>query len=161
MTYQRIVVPLDGSLLSEYVFPQVERMATAFQSELTFLHIVPSGLEKSGVVQSGVVQSGEGAVREPTPSQMRAGADITRYLEDLQKQFELKGIRTHWTIRCGDPAEEIVWFVNEHQCDLVIMSTHGKGAPGAENMGSVAVDVLKHLHIPVVLVGVPAGVANL
>jgi len=37
MSYERIVVPLDGSLLSEYVLPQVERMATAFQSELTLL----------------------------------------------------------------------------------------------------------------------------
>ena len=146
MSYQRIVVPLDGSLLSEYVLPQVERMAAAFQSELTFLHIVPSE---------------EGAVREPTPSQMRARADIIVYLEGLQRDFELKGIRTHWTIRCGDPTEEIVWFVNKHQCDLVIMSTHGKGDPGEENIESVAVDVSKQLHIPVVMVGVPASVANL
>ena len=151
MSYQRIVVPLDGSLLSEYVLPQVERMAAAFHSELTFLHVVPPD----------AVQSGEGALREPTPSQIRARADITEYLEDLQKDFEQRGIRTHWTIRCGDPTEEIVWFVNEHQCDLVIMSTHGKGEPDEENIGSVAVDVLKHLHIPVVLVGVPAPVANL
>ena len=121
-------------------------MAAAFQSELTFLHIVPSEAA---------------AVRESTPSQMRVRAGITEYLEELQKDFQLRGIRTHWTIRCGDPTEEIVWFVNEHQCDLVIMSTHGKGEPEGENIGSVAVGVLKHLHIPVVLVGVPAPVANL
>ena len=151
MNYQRIVVPLDGSLMSEYVLPQVERMAIAFKSELTFLHVVPP--DAAG--------SGEAVVREPTPSQVRARADITEYLVELQKDFELRGIRTHWTIRCGDPTEEIVWFVNEHQCDLVIMSTHGGGEPGRENIGSVAVDVLKHVHIPVVLVGVPAPVANL
>lgn len=146
MRYQRIVVPLDGSLLSEYVFPEVERMALAFQSQLTFLHIVPSE---------------EGAGREPTPSQKRARADIIEYLEDLQKDFELRGVRTRWTIRCGDPTEEIVWFVDQHESDMVIMSTHGNREPGQEHMASVEVEVLKRVQVPVVLVGVPTHVARL
>ena len=102
-------------------------MATAFNSELTFLHIVPES---------------EGVAREPTPSQLQARTDIVRYLEGLQKNFEARGIKTHWTIRCGDPAEEIAWYVNEHQADMVIMSTHGQGETVVKDMGSVAVDVL-------------------
>ncbi|MCH7837953.1 MAG: universal stress protein [Chloroflexi bacterium] len=55
MSYAHIVVPLDGSLLSEYVLPQVEKMATAFNSDLTFLHIVPES-------EGGVDPDGEDGV---------------------------------------------------------------------------------------------------
>ena len=146
MSYAHIVVPLDGSLLSEYVLPQVEKMAAAFNSELTFLHIVPES---------------DGVAREPTPSQLQARTDIVRYLEGLQKNFEARGIKSHWTIRCGDPAEEIAWYVKKHEADMVIMSTHGQSEKGVNDLGSVAVDVLRQLRIPVVLVGVPEPVASL
>ena len=146
MSYAHIVVPLDGSLLSEYVLPQAEEMARAFNCELTFLHIVAEP---------------DNEPRELTPSQMRARTDIVRYLEDLQKQFAAKEIKTHWTIRCGDPSEEIAWYVRKHETDMVIMSTHTLAETEANKLGSVAVDVLRQLRIPVLLVGVPEPVANL
>ena len=146
MRYRQILVPLDGSLLSEYVLPQVEKIATAFESQLTLLHVLAQP-DSDG--------------NQLTPSQKRTRANIVEYLQKVQKDFGERGVTTHWTIRCGDPAQEIVWYASQHDIDLVMMSTHGGGSPAGQDVGSVAVAVMRQLSMPILLVGVPHAVAQL
>ncbi len=40
MGYDRILVPLDGSHLAEYILPHVESTAQAFKAEVLFLHVI-------------------------------------------------------------------------------------------------------------------------
>ena len=146
MGYHQILVPLDGSLLSEYILPKVERFAAAFGSKLILLHVVSAEDMEATCL---------------TPSQKKARADIVRYLQGVEDSLARRGLKAQWTLRCGDPAEEIAWYVDRHEVDLVIMSTHGKGDGRQHDVGSVAAETLKRINIPVVLVTVPEAVAKL
>ena len=146
MGYRHILVPLDGSLLSEYILPNVERFVAAFGSKLTLLHVVPAADMEAVSL---------------TPSQKNARANMVRYLEGVEDSLACRGLQARWTLRCGDPAEEIAWYVERYKVDLVIMSTHGQGEARERHVGSVAAETLNRITVPVVLIKVPEAVAKL
>lgn len=146
MGYRRILVPLDGSLLSENILPQVERFASAFQNEMTLLHVVPEE---------------ETPHETLTSSQKQARAGIVRYLQGVEDILKHLGGKVDWAIRSGDPAEEIAEFIRKNEIDLVIMPTHGKGEAYGNRIGSVTAGVLKRVSVPVVTVRAPEPVARL
>ena len=56
--------------------------------------------------------------------------------------------------REGDPLDELLAAVDEHDPDEVLIGTH-RGAAGAEGLGSTAALVLERLDRPVVVVPLP------
>ena len=146
MGYRQILVPLDGSLLSEYVFPQVVQMARAFSSEVTLLYVVPP----NGHLDEGT-----------PPSKKQAVDNIIPYLEGIQDTLASRGMRVDYSILNGDPADEIAWYVKKHQTDMVVMSTHGQGEAYKRKVGSVAAKILDKVSAPVMMMRVPQVVANL
>jgi nucleotide-binding universal stress UspA family protein len=59
-------------------------------------------------------------------------------------------------IRPGRPAEEILRAVNEENCDVIVLGTHGKGFLAQTFLGSVSKSVLQGSRKPVFLVPLPA-----
>ncbi|MGQ9859967.1 MAG: universal stress protein [Thermodesulfobacteriota bacterium] len=63
----------------------------------------------------------------------------------------------------GDPAQEILRYVEENDIDLVVMATHGHGwsthqhRHGQLPFGSVSEEVVKHCPVPVLTVAPPRG----
>jgi nucleotide-binding universal stress UspA family protein len=143
MTYDRILVPLDGSQLAEYILPHVEALALAFHGEVNLLHVV------------------EGKDIDPqrlTPSQRKARADIVKYLEKITQTLAQKQVQAVWWVSFGDPAQEIARRAAESYADLVMMSTHGRGGQEQERVGSVAMAVVSSGTTPVMLVRPPEEV---
>ena len=137
MTYERILVPLDGSQLSEYVLGHVEQMARAFDSRIVLLHVVDP-------------EESEG--RKPTPSQKRAQADITACLKKGSSTLHDKSIASEWIASFGAPAREIVRNLSEFVADLVMMSTHGQGTDDGGPLGSISMAVVSAVVTPAVVV---------
>jgi len=54
--------------------------------------------------------------------------------------------------RRGKAAEEILKCSREHPSDLVVMTTHGRSGPPLWMLGSVAVEVLRGLELPLLVV---------
>ena len=73
MTYERILVPLDGSQMAEYILGQVTTMATKFDSVVTILHVVDAATPRT---------------EDMTPSQKSAQADIAHYVERVAEKLE-------------------------------------------------------------------------
>jgi len=65
--------------------------------------------------------------------------------EDYDTRVEMEHV---W----GDPVEEITDYVDEHDTDLVIIGSHGRGGVRRFFLGSVAEQVLRRLQIPVTVV---------
>jgi len=63
-----------------------------------------------------------------------------------------RGIPFRSERRVGDPAEEIVKFAADEQCDMIAMGTHGHTALANLVMGSVATKVVAVSKVPVLLV---------
>ncbi|MBW2310789.1 MAG: universal stress protein [Deltaproteobacteria bacterium] len=57
----------------------------------------------------------------------------------------------------GYPAEEILRMADEHNCDVIIMGTHGKGIISHTFLGSVAEWVLRRVRKPVFIIPLPKG----
>ncbi len=139
--FQRIVVPVDGSPLSEAILVQVRRLLADEGSAVTLLTVVP------GPVEGWVGNGGLEALRQGTVA----------HLEELRALLQAEGALADTAIRVGDPAREILRYAEESGASLVTLSTHGR--TGLERLvrGSVAEAVLRRSPIPLLLVNPRMG----
>ena len=143
MGYHQILVPMNGTLISEYVLAEVEKLAGALDSQVTLLHVAAP--EGSG-------RNGNAAGNHPPRN------DVDGYLETIQRSLERQGVKVRRSFRSGTPAEEIAWYAREHNTSMVVMSTHGGWNSEAS---SVAAQVLDMVSVPVTMLKVPQRVAAL
>lgn len=76
-------------------------------------------------------------------------------IEELQKAREIMdeaGLNYHLHITVGDPAEIILRYGTENQCDLIIIGPRKLGAIKGLLLGSVTGKVMHHSDIPVLLI---------
>lgn len=129
--YNKILVPLDGSILSEGVLPYVRSLARALHLPVELLH-----------------------VNNPHPG-ASAPAVSTEYLEKIAASFS--GITdVSCTVELGYPAAVIVDRAAEQTGALIAMATHGYSVPQRWLLGSVAEKVL-HATTNHLLLVRPAG----
>lgn len=126
MTFRRVVVPLDGSVTAERALP----LAATFASSLNCrMHIV------------SVDETADGAM---------ANSSIGAYLERQVEAARTMGITASTEQRIGSPAAELLAVVTPG--DLLVLTTHGRGAARRWQIGSVAEKLLRQATAPVALV---------
>lgn len=133
----RLLVPLDGSELAERALAY----ATAL-SIPTAAHLV--------LVRAVVVHTLPGVDgREP---EVHALAEAQQYLTTMADELRARGFAVETATPYGPhPAEWIVTEARLRQCDLIVMTTHGRTGPGRWVFGSVAEAVVAHSPVPVLL----------
>lgn len=136
--FRRILVPLDGSPLSASILPHVERLARVYGSEVLLLRVEPFTI---AVTPSPVL--------EP-PWDPRA---IEASLEEPRRRLEQAGIPASVMAAYGGVAVELLRAARD--CDLVAMSTHGRGGPSRWWFGSVAEQVVRHCATPLLVLRPP------
>lgn len=135
--FHKILVPLDGSELASRILPQVAELAKRFNSEVTLLHVCPSG-------QAAAASSGK-ALEGPSPLKV-----CEAYLSLLAKEFQRQGLQVRWACLQGVASREIIRYAHEQKMDLIAMATHGRGEV-AWLLGSTAEKVVTHATVPVML----------
>jgi len=73
------------------------------------------------------------------------------YLGRVRTELVAAGIPTEAELAYGDPATEIVKWVNREGCDLVAMSTHGHQFIADLLFGQTAIKVQHNISVPVLL----------
>jgi nucleotide-binding universal stress UspA family protein len=141
---QRILVPLDGSALSERALPLATALAQKFGSEITLLRVLD-------------VPPPTLATRYPENHWMREALQFSyreaqTYLEAKCAELAGQGIRARVLVRDQSPAEDILLVAADEKIDLIVMSSHGQGSPSPWTAGSVADKVMQHSPCPVLLV---------
>ncbi|RIK43864.1 MAG: hypothetical protein DCC57_17515 [Chloroflexi bacterium] len=144
VTLHRILVPLDGSELSERALPLAVALAQKFGGEVTLLRVLdvpPPGL----------------GMRYPENHWMREALQYSHreaqeYLEARRAELAGQGVRTRVLVRDESPAEDILLVAADEKIDLIVMSSHGMGGPSLWTAGSVAHKVMLHSPCPVLLV---------
>lgn len=151
--YQRILVPLDGSPLSEAVLPHVEKLARALNIEVVLLHVE--------VTPAPEFDPHESPLGHETEAMRHIRADEKHYVGSVCARLEEAGIRATYLLREGGVAEAIMDAAEVMQADLIAMSTHGRTGMLRLLLGSVAEQVVHESQIPVMLIrphqGAPAG----
>jgi len=145
--YKKILVPLDGSELSEAVLDHVVTIAKGCQVLEVILIRIREPLDNS------VKTTLDPEIAEELDQVYNDEA--AEYLEKLAKTLEKKGIDVNVEVLEGNPAEEIIKFSKENKIELIVMSTHGRSGFSRIVFGSVADKVLRQTEVPILLR--PAG----
>ena len=144
--YEKILIPLDGSELSELALPYVEELAGRLGSNVTVLAVTDSAEVQDYNKQQIYIQQRIEAVR----------SGIERYA-GKQKVAE---IELQSAILVGHPAEEIVDYADKEDIDLIVMATHGRSGISRWALGSVADKVVRATKRPVALIRAKGAHAN-
>jgi nucleotide-binding universal stress UspA family protein len=134
----KILVPLDGSMLAEAALPTACDFAARDGAAISLLRAA----EATTLRGADAVEAQVSAVRE-----------AEEYLAAVVRRLEDKGIRrveTH--VWYGPAAAAIVEAASAQKVDLVVMCTHGRSGLGRLVLGSVAESVLRGTTTPILVV---------
>lgn len=114
MTFERILVPLDGSQPAEQALIHASRLARAFGSRILLLRVLDTQSPMCG--------------QHPDSVGWRLHRlEAIRYIRSAAEHAALRGLQGDWYLVEGRPAEQIMQFAQSQGVDLVILSAHGQG----------------------------------
>lgn len=149
--FSRIVVPLDGSALSELALAPAERLAASVGGTLHLVRVpvVPGYLT--------VLPETAGWI----PEQLRTSAiKAEAYLAEKAGGIMERGVAVETDVETvveGTVAEGIIDAAHEHRAGLIIMSSHGRTGFDRWLLGSVADRVLRGAECATWIVRASAG----
>lgn len=145
MTYQHIIVPVDGSKTSLKAVSQAALLAKAFSSKVTAVCVLTLD-PFVGVEFVDVTQLSE-------EYEKKAQADIQQILDEAKQLFEAQGLEIDTKIIHGHSVhKELVHITEQLNGDLVVIGSHGRKGFKKMVLGSVAQSLLGEIHVPVLVV---------
>jgi len=141
--YKRILVPLDGSSMAEFVLEHVRPFAQAFNTEIILLEVLVEPNEAFATHDSPLA---------PSPFVRRQKADANAYLKTLGAKLEGEGMRVSYLVREGGVPETILDVADFMEVDAIAMSTHGHSLTRLFLLGSVTYQVVRRSPLPVLVV---------
>ena len=151
---ERILVPLDGSLVGEsalpYVGDLVSKLSPEVQAEVILLQVIsPVSIPTVGGYEVPNIAYTEKQTEE---NKKNALDYLTRTGEALRS----KGVIVTAEVAVGDASEEIIKAAEKINVNLIAMSTHGRSGLSRWAFGSVTDKVLRHeAKIPITVVRAP------
>ena len=141
-----ILVPLDGSALSESALPPAMSLAQKFEGHIILLRVVdvPREITLSSPVEWRI------------EAQEQAYEISENYLKGREAELRKKGFNVSILVHDTSPAKNIIDTAAKMSMDVIVMSTHGRGGIARWAVGSVADKVARHSPCPVLLVRQPA-----
>lgn len=136
--YQRILVPVDGSKLSESALPYAQQLAKAFNAGIDLVYAIESSQD----------------VKIPENITQEAQQDAETYLQGTAASLPQES-NPKYQIKNGNPAEVIIDQAESVPNTLVVMATHGYTGLKRVLLGSVAHKVVQVIDTPILLI--PAG----
>jgi universal stress protein A len=133
--YDTILVTLDGTPSDRAIIEHVKQLAKLAGSRLVLLHVADGWAART---------YGPDAVSPEI-------AEDTAYLQNARAEFQSAGISADAELAYGDPANEIVKWIEQKGCDLVAMSTHGHRFLADVFLGTTASRVQHRISVPVLL----------
>jgi nucleotide-binding universal stress UspA family protein len=133
--YKTILVTLDGTATDRAIIEHVKALAKLANSQVVLLHVADGWAART---------YGSDAVS-------REILEDTAYLARIRAEFQQAGIPAEAEMAYGDPAREIVKWVQQKGCDLVAMSTHGHRFLADVFLGTTASRVQHSISVPVLL----------
>lgn len=142
--FKHILLPTDGSALSEAGMLKGMQLAKDLHAKVTVMH----------VVHPFHVFTYDTEMIEDTQAEydQHASARAGRYLESAQQMAREIGIPCAGMQVTGDhPFEAIIKTAETKDCDLIAMASHGRSGLTAVLLGSEAQKVLAHSRLPVLI----------
>lgn len=142
--YSHIVLPTDGSPLSEHAIDQGVAFAKAVGARVTIVTIV----EPFYVFSASPEHIGQ----THDNYEKHAKQTAQRILETAESKAKAAGVPAEVKLVGSEhPDQAIIDIANERGADLIAMSSHGRRGVSALLLGSVTQKVLTHSDVPVLV----------
>lgn len=149
--FKHLLVPTDGSELSEATVKRAISFANDASARITFFYAQPD---------FPMPIYGEGALIDPTtPEQFAQGAaeEAQRILDSASSKAAAVGVGCDTDTAVNEvPYKAIIEAAERHGCDLIFMASHGRSGLASLLLGSETQRVLTHSNIPVLVYREPA-----
>jgi len=142
--YKHILIPTDGSELSENAILKGVALAKSMNAKVTGITI--SATFRAIAVEPMMVTD--------TPGQYKKDCEAlaAKYLAVIEKAAKTAGVQYEGTHVFDDqPHEAIIGTAASKGCDLIVMASHGRRGMKALVLGSETTKVLTHSKIPVLV----------
>ena len=136
--YSHILVPLENSPADDTVVAHVAKLAQKSGGRVSLIHVA------DGYVARNYDQL------KLAPSQEML--EDVEYLNKRENELKSLNVVTSAHLAWGEPADEIIKFAEDMNCDLIAMATHGHGLVADFVLGSVTRSVRHRTNIPVLLI---------
>lgn len=136
VTFSRILFPTDFSDVSVRALGHVVAMAEQFRAEVHCLYVVDEAC------QYWAGMGPEGVPIGPPPQELvdLANARMERFRHEVLTGFSRAPVTA---VVMGRPFAEIIQYAREKAMDLIVMSTHGRGAFAHMLLGSTTEKVVR------------------
>jgi nucleotide-binding universal stress UspA family protein len=140
--FEHILVATDFGSSSLRAVRVAAELAAQLTARLTLLH----------VIQAPAAVHPEDAPSEERGACEDAECNARRELDAFVESLAERAILCDGAIRFGDPAHEIVAYLEESGCELVVVGTHGRAGLSRWLLGSVAERIVRTAPVPVLTV---------
>jgi nucleotide-binding universal stress UspA family protein len=144
--FRNILIPTDGSELSQKAVRTAVELAKLHQARVTGIHVIPD---------YHLLIAYEGAFDPVTEERIEEEAKLRaeNYLAFVRKCAESAGVACDTVCETSDhPYDAILKTADARGCDLIVMTSHGRKGLAAVLLGSETRKVLTYSKIPVLVV---------
>lgn len=151
---RKILVPLDGSDIAEQVLPYAESLARETGSTLYLVNVVTPNAGGAGTAMAAPPAAYAGAAGAEAAQWVREEQveKAETYIHEMGSRLASRGLHVHPEVREGVAADEILFAAEEHDVDMIAISTHGRTGLGRTFFGSVADETLRESGRPVMVI---------
>lgn len=157
MTIQHILVPVDGSTLSEEAALAARDLANRLAARLTVFYALPSADAYAEATLPAFVDREQIAGQELAQIHAQISAAATTYLNALVTRLQQTtkasasspvGLET---AQSDQPHRAILDAAQRLGCDLIVMASHGRRGLSALMLGSTTQKLLTRATLPVLV----------
>jgi len=142
--FKHILVPIDGSKLSENALKQAVSLAKQAHAKVTALHVVPKF--HTFTLQAEMLESTEKEYAVVATEQAK------QYLSFAERVAKVADVDCDTVATTSDhPFKEIIKTAKKKGCDLILMASHGRRGIEGFLLGSETQKVLTHSNVPVLV----------
>ncbi|HSN40097.1 MAG TPA: universal stress protein [Burkholderiales bacterium] len=144
--FKNILIPTDGSEQSQRAVRTGVELAKLHQARITGIHVIPD---------YHLLIAYEGAFDPVTEERIEeeAKARAEGYLAFVKKVANEAGVACDTVCETSDhPYDAILKTADAKNCDLILMTSHGRKGLAAVLLGSETRKVLTHAKVPVLVV---------
>jgi nucleotide-binding universal stress UspA family protein len=136
--YRKILVGYDGSDAGRKAFDSALDLAKKDGAELWVLSVARPPEIGDDVETEAVIENSREYHR--------------KLLAPLRRQTEQAGVKGHFEVTVGHPAEQIIYSADQHQVDLIVVGDRGRSRFTRLLLGSISKTVVQYAARPVLVV---------
>jgi nucleotide-binding universal stress UspA family protein len=143
--FKSILVPTDGSKLSDQAVRQGLQLAKSLGANVVALHVT---------APFHVLAVSPSALRATREQCEQNDAEFSKQIfESITSKAREAGVACTCVSRSGEHVwQEIIMAAEKSHCDVICMASHGRRGLAAMLLGSETVRVLTHSKVPVLVV---------